>query len=169
GDYDASGLALQQAVWLDDLPVGLVAGPSAAVNRLHYVQPDHLGTPRAVIDPVRDVAVWTWDIASEAFGNSAPNEDPDLDTSRFVLDMRFPGQRLDVASGLNYNLHRDYDASIGRYIQGDPIGLAGDISLYAYALNSPLLKSDPLGLATYMITTYDRIAGVRVATHSALF
>ncbi|WP_146160125.1 MULTISPECIES: RHS repeat-associated core domain-containing protein [unclassified Stenotrophomonas] len=169
GDYDASGLALQQAVWLDDLPVGLVAGPSAAVNRLHYVQPDHLGTPRAVIDPVRDVAVWTWDIASEAFGNSAPNEDPDLDTSRFVLDMRFPGQRLDVASGLNYNLHRDYDASIGRYIQGDPIGLAGDISLYAYALNSPLLKSDPLGLATYVITTYDRIAGVRVATHSALF
>ncbi|WP_312346722.1 hypothetical protein [Stenotrophomonas acidaminiphila] len=91
GDYDGSGSPIQQAVWMDDLPVGLLVGASPATGRLHYIQPDHLGTPRVVIEPTRDVAVWTWDLKSEAFGASAPNEDPDGDSVAFTLDMRFPG------------------------------------------------------------------------------
>ncbi|KAB8194411.1 type IV secretion protein Rhs, partial [Lysobacter maris] len=104
------------------------------------------GTPRAVIEPQRDVAVWTWDIASEAFGNSAPNADPDGDSTAFVLDMRFPGQRYDAASGLNYNYFRDYEAGVGRYSQSDPIGLAGGVSTYVYVQSSPLMSADRLGL-----------------------
>ncbi|WP_295930601.1 hypothetical protein, partial [uncultured Xanthomonas sp.] len=57
GDYDNNGAVVQQAIWLDDLPVGVLAKTT-----LRYVQPDHLGTPRAVIDPVRDVAIWRWDL-----------------------------------------------------------------------------------------------------------
>ncbi|TKR28668.1 RHS repeat protein, partial [Luteimonas gilva] len=49
GDYDATGQPIQQAIWLDDLPVGLLAGATTN-QKLHYLQPDHLGTPRAVID-----------------------------------------------------------------------------------------------------------------------
>lgn len=146
GDYGAAGAAVQQAVWLDDQPVGLQVGPAAAVGRLRYLQPDHLGTPRAVIDPVRNVAVWTWDLASEVFGNSAPNQDPDLDAVPFVFDMRFPGQRFDAASGLNYNYFRDYEAGTGRYAQSDPIGLAGGISTYSYAHGNALSNKDPSGL-----------------------
>lgn len=146
GDYGAAGAAVQQAIWLDDQPVGLQVGPATAVGRLRYLQPDHLSTPRAVIDPVRNVAVWTWDLASEIFGNSAPNQDPDLDAVPFVFDMRFPGQRFDAASGLNYNYFRDYEAGTGRYAQSDPIGLAGGISTYAYVASSPLGSMDPLGL-----------------------
>ncbi|AWV07645.1 type IV secretion protein Rhs [Lysobacter maris] len=153
GDYDASGAPKQQAIWLDDLPVGLLNGIAATANRLHYIEPDHLGTPRAVIEPQRDVAVWTWDIASEAFGNSAPNQDPDGDSTAFTLDMRFPGQRYDAASGLNYNYFRDYEAGTGRYSQSDPIGLLGGIGTYNYALAQPVQVHDRLGLNPATIGT----------------
>ncbi|MDH5822345.1 RHS repeat-associated core domain-containing protein [Luteimonas sp. RD2P54] len=154
GDYDAAGTPLQQAVWLDDYPVGLLVGTSG-VNRLHYVQPDHLGTPRAVIDPVRNVGVWNWDLASEAFGNSPPDEDPDGDGTVFGFDMRFPGQRFDAASGFNYNWFRSYDPGVGRYIESDLIGLGGGWSTYAYVLGKPMVAIDPLGLQTVGQTTQD--------------
>ena len=127
GDYDALGKATQQVIWMDDMPVGLLAE-----GVLHYIEPDHLGTPRLVFNPMRNVSVWTWDIKGEAFGNSVPNQDPDGDSQAFVFDMRFPGQRYDAISGLNYNYFRDYDSSTGRYVQSDPIGLAGGISTYGY-------------------------------------
>ncbi|HCP65793.1 MAG TPA: hypothetical protein DIU09_14545, partial [Hyphomonadaceae bacterium] len=40
----------------------------------------------------------------------------------------------------------DYDVNTGRYIQADPIGLAGDDNPYAYARGNPLRYADPLGL-----------------------
>jgi RHS repeat-associated protein len=145
GDYEANGQPIQQAIWLDDLPVGLLVG-AGAYQKLYYIEADALGTPRVVIDPDRNVSVWNWNLANEAFGDSAPNEDPDADGTAFVFDMRFPGQRYDAASGLNYNYFRDYDPSTGRYSQSDPIGLAGGISSYAYVGGSPLAKIDPVGL-----------------------
>ncbi|WP_242629527.1 RHS repeat-associated core domain-containing protein [Xanthomonas oryzae] len=143
GDYDSNGAPKQQAIWLDDLPVGLLAN----ANKLHYIEPDHLGSPRVVIDPTRDVAVWTWSLKGEAFGNTAPNQDPDGDGAALVLDMRFPGQRFDAASGLNQNYLRDYEAATGRYGQSDPIGLGGGISTFSYVAATPLTSIDPFGLA----------------------
>ncbi|WP_332459920.1 RHS repeat-associated core domain-containing protein, partial [Xanthomonas citri] len=148
GDYDSNGAPKQQAIWLDDLPVGLLANAS----KLHYIEPDHLGSPRVVIDPTRDVAVWTWSLKGEAFGNTAPNQDPDGDGAAVVLDMRFPGQRFDAASGLNQNYFRDYDPAAGRYGQSDPIGLGGGVSTYGYVYGSPLNSTDPLGLQTTVDT-----------------
>ena len=98
-----------------------------------------------VIDPTRDVAVWTWSVKGEAFGNTAPNQDPDGDGAALVLDMRFPGQRYDAASGLNQNYFRDYDTGTGRYGQSDPIGLEGGINTYAYVGGQPLTLLDPTG------------------------
>jgi RHS repeat-associated protein len=147
GDYNHAGVALQQAIWLDDLPVGLIANG----NQLHYIEPDHLGTPRVVIEVARNVPVWTWDLKSEAFGNSVPNQNPDLDASQLVFDMRFPGQRYDAASGLNQNGFRDgYESGTGRYSQPDPIGQKGGLSVYGYALQTPLNAIDPSGLAAFL-------------------
>ncbi|WP_267102024.1 RHS repeat-associated core domain-containing protein [Xanthomonas sacchari] len=142
GDYDNNGTVVQQAIWLDDLPVGVLAKTT-----LRYVQPDQLGTPRAVIDPVRDMAIWRWDLKGEAFGATSPDQDPDKDGTAFVFDMRFPGQRYDALSGLNQNYFRDYEPGTGRYVQSDPIGLWGGQSTYVYSVASPLKWTDRFGLA----------------------
>ena len=154
GDYDATGNPIQQAVWLDDLPVGLLAGATTN-QKLHYLQPDHLGTPRAVIDTTADTAIWRWDLEGEAFGNTIPNQDPDANGAVFVMDVRFPGQRYDSASGLNYNYQRDgYEATTARYIQSDPIGLGGGLGTYSYVSANPLIRIDPLGLQGTTVDAY---------------
>lgn len=145
GQYDETAIALHEIVWLDDLPIGLIAG-SGAETKLFHIQADHLGTPRVIIDPARQQPIWTWQLSGDAFGTTPPNEDPDVDGTFFVFDLRFPGQRYDAASGLNYNYFRDYESGTGRYVESDPIGLKGDIATYSYAANKPLMFFDADGL-----------------------
>ncbi len=160
GDYDHAGTPTQQIIWMGDLPVGVLAN-TATGQTLHYIEADALGTPRVVVDPTRGAsgaAVWRWDLTGEAFGTTAPNQDPDGDATAFVFEMRFPGQRFDSVSGMNYNYFRDYDPSTGRYVQSDPIGLGGGISTYGYVGGNPLENADPLGLYT-VITRFSSQPG----------
>ena len=61
----------------------------------------------------------------------------------------FPGQFANsqqlAGAQHYYNRYRDYDVNTGRYIQADPIGLAGDDNPYAYAGGNPLRYVDPTG------------------------
>jgi len=148
GQYDGSGLPVQQVLWFGDLPVGVLQGAGAS-QQVHYIEPDHLGTPRVVIDGTRNVAIWKWDTTGEAFGATPPNQNPDGDAANFVFNLRFPGQRYDAASGLNYNYFRDYEPGTGRYAQSDPLGITDGPSTYTYVQSSPLYSFDKLGLATY--------------------
>jgi uncharacterized protein RhaS with RHS repeats len=55
------------------------------------------------------------------------------------------------------NVQRDYDPMTGKYVESDPIGLAGgSLSTYAYVLNRPTMSFDPQGLydCTYSITAH---------------
>jgi uncharacterized protein RhaS with RHS repeats len=47
---------------------------------------------------------------------------------------------------IHYNYFRDYNPATGRYVQSDPIGLAGGINTFGYAGGNPVKWNDPLGL-----------------------
>lgn len=159
GEYGGDGSPKQQLLWFGDLPVGVLQGAGSS-QQLHYIEPDHLGTPRAIIDGSRNVAIWEWKLTGEAFGATPPNQDPDGDGNTFTFDLRFPGQRYDQATGLNYNYFRDYDPSTGRYAESDPIGLDGGVSTYGYVGASPLMWKDTYGLVRWEGSAMPASAGI---------
>ena len=137
GEYDQNGSLIEEHIWLNNQPIGVITP-----NGLYYVQTDQLGTPRAITD-VNKQLVWEWQ--SDPFGDGAPTENPS-GLGTFVYNLRMPGQYYDAETGHDYNYFRDYDPSIGRYIESDPIGLNGGINTYVYVLNDPLGFIDPFGL-----------------------
>jgi len=141
GEYDSSGALLQETIWLDDTPVATLR-PGTPVG-LFYVHTDHLNTPRRITQPSDNALRWSWE--SDPFGAEVPNENP-ASLGAFQYNLRFPGQLYDSQAGLSYNYFRDYDPAIGRYVESDPIGLAGGLNTFAYAYDNPLGYVDPYGL-----------------------
>lgn len=64
----------------------------------------------------------------------------------FDFPLRFTGQYFDRETNLHYNMARDYDPAIGRYIYSDPMGLKAGLNTYAYVSSNPLKWIDPSGL-----------------------
>ncbi len=59
----------------------------------------------------------------------------------------YTGREYDQETGLYYYRARYYDAMEGRFISKDPIGFAGgDVNLYNYVQNNPIMFTDPTGL-----------------------
>lgn len=128
---------------------------------MYFIHNDHLGTPQVVTDANQSVV---WQADYQPFG------EVDVTTNLIDQDARFPGQYVDEATGLHYNYFRDYDPTIGRYIQSDPIGILHDYSdpqlqivtqigtlrpenpgfdlnhMYGYVSQNPLSFIDPYGL-----------------------
>lgn len=80
-----------------------------------------------------------------------------------VAMLSFGGGQLDEDTGLVHFLFRDYDPSIGFFIQRDPLGLrGGDVDVYGYCLDDPVNLVDPLGLkgdqSESLTDIFDRIS-----------
>ena len=146
GEYDHTGKALQETVYLGDMPVAVIK-PGVNQNALaevYNVYPDHILTPRMITRRSDNRMVWRWDNA-DPFGLQQPDESPS-GLPKFTYNPRFPGQVYDKETNNHYNYFRDYDPQTGRYIQSDPIGLAGGMNTYSYVDGNPLSAIDPLGL-----------------------
>ena len=148
GEYDNLGRARNEHVWLADRPVALIvytySGTSTTPLTTTYysVEADHLGTPRLITDSTQ-AQRWTWH--SAPYGDTLPNEKPGAAVA-LVYNLRFPGQYFDKETNLHYNWNRDYESTTGRYIESDPIGLAGGINSFLYVAGHPIARSDRTGL-----------------------
>ncbi|EJO6835481.1 EndoU domain-containing protein [Salmonella enterica subsp. enterica serovar Kentucky] len=127
----ATGDVLAEYIWLDGTPLSF-----AQSGQTYQVHVDHLGTPKALTDASGQVV---WKASYSPFGKAS------ITTQGPTFNLRFPGQYYDAETGLHYNWRRYYDPNTGRYITSDPIGLAGGINTYAYALSNPIGNADPTG------------------------
>lgn len=119
------------------LLMSLWAATSHAATELYYVHADHLGTPQVMTDKNQDVV---WKSSQTPFGETVE------ESGTLEQPLRFPGQYQDRETGFSYNYYRDYDPSLGRYVQSDPIGLQGGLNTYAYASANPISNWDLYGL-----------------------
>jgi RHS repeat-associated protein len=145
-------------VYLDGVPLAQLVPIHDRFEgtEIYYYHVDQLGTPQKLTD--QDQAV-VWDTLYEPFGKVS------LLTAQIDNPLRFPGQYYDQETGLHHNYFRDYDLSLGRYVQSDPIGLGGGLNTYAYANANPLRFVDKRGLATTVVTVRTLGFGVHSSVH----
>jgi RHS repeat-associated protein len=131
---ETSGSFTREYIWLGDTPLAINEGAT-----LSYVHPDHLDRPIAMTTSGGPAVAWS--AKYDPFGNVVTITNPT------AMPLRFPGQYFQIEDGLSYNWHRNYDPTLGRYSQADPLGFVDGPGVYNYAGGSPAMKVDPKGLA----------------------
>jgi RHS repeat-associated protein len=131
------GTSMIDYIYLGSFKVALVKQDASSAE-VRYFHNNYMGLPRLITD---DLGTVVWSGQFKPFGELY---DENAQVSNWV---RFIGQYLDEDSGFYYNYFRDYDASLGRYLQSDPIGLAAGVNTYTYVGNNPVNYVDPYGQA----------------------
>jgi len=121
----------------------VIAG-TATEPTLYLIESDHLGVPVALYD---EAGLKVWEHKRMPFG--APNGQPTGPlAATLTTALTLPGQYTDPVSlvaSVTDNWMRTYNPQLGRYLQPDPIGLAGGLNRYAYVGGDPVHRIDPRG------------------------
>jgi RHS repeat-associated protein len=130
-------------------------GTSAGGDKVQWLVPDHLGTPRIIVDQTGDLAgVKRHDylpFGEELFAGTGGRTTA-LGYGGDGVRQQFTSKERDVETGLDYFLARYFSATHGRFSSPDPLlasGIAGipqSWNRYTYCINNPLLFVDPDGL-----------------------
>jgi RHS repeat-associated protein len=128
-----TGATLREYVWLDELPLAVVADVDTMSPNLYFVHADHLDRPIKMTDGGKAVV---WDAVYRPFGEAHSI------AGSAANNLRFPGQYFLIESGLHYNWHRHYDPTLGRYTQPDPLR-----DVISWAVDSGLSRSGNVGSA----------------------
>jgi RHS repeat-associated protein len=128
-----------------DRPLAVVDGVGTTGIVVWNVSVDHLNRPVLMTNSAK---VTQWQAVWQPWGGAHSITGP---AGTAANDYRLPGQWYQLESGLHYNWHRQYDPTIGRYTQPDPLGFVDGPSVYGYAGGKPgqLVDSDgrtPWGL-----------------------
>ncbi len=135
-EHDAqTGALLREYVWLDTMPLAMVTGP-AATPSYTWITTGNLNEPLLLTNAAGAITAST---TRDPWGN------PILLAGGAPLDLGYPGQWRDASTGLFQNWHRDYDPTLGRYAQADPLGLGGGSNVFAYVGGDPVNVTDPTG------------------------
>ncbi len=129
-----------------------VAGHAADEASLHveYLHSDHLGSTRLVTEALGSAVA---SLKFYPFGHLAEVATPGASDG---VRMQFTGHERDASIGLDYMKARYAGPAMARFIGVDPLlgtpEATGSWNRYTYATNSPIVFSDPLGLAAWDTT-----------------
>jgi RHS repeat-associated protein len=131
------GVAQVDYIWLAGQPLATVTPSTGIVT---YLVTDRLQQPRLGVQPTGEATAGTvtWVNAALPFGGQSVS-------GSLQQNLRLPGQVADPDTGWYHNGMRDYMPTWGRYLQTDPIGLAGGMNTYGYVAQNPLKFVDPSG------------------------
>ena len=108
-------------------------------QQINYFHCDQIGIPREMTDSDGKL-LWFGDYAGWGKLKTETN------ITNAHQPFRLQNQYCDAETGLHYNFFRYYEPDAGRFVNQDPIKLAGGSNLYWSAQNSQVW-TDPLGLS----------------------
>ncbi len=145
-DYDGATGAVQSWYAFGSGPNDVLARSNAGATARTSFIPDVIGSVTGTLDAGTGVLTKA---GFQPYGQSAVANG----------SFRYTGARLDAETGLYDFRARMYSPKLGRFMQTDPIGIAGGTNLYVYVNNDPLNLTDPTGLDPLVGTVVGAVAG----------